>query len=1814
MNVHKVTAGDGYTYLTRSVAVLDGDDRGDSSLSDYYSAKGEAPGRWGGRGLAGLGIAEGEMVTEAQMKALFGEGLHPNADEMVKAAIEEGMTARDAIMSTALGKPFGQPVPDEKVPQPAFVQAVAEALVEYNLTRGNHWKTAVPDEERARIRSAIGTKMFVEAYGREPLNSRELSGFITRASRGEKQVCAGYDHTFTLPKSVSALWAVAPRPVAEQIEKAHQAAIKAAVEWAESNVAYTRRGKGGTRQVNVRGLITADYVHRDSRDSDPHLHTHVVFSNKVQAVDDGAWLALDGRVIYNAAVAASEFYTTRVAAELDKMGIVSQAVQHPSSKAVSLEVVGVPDELAAAWSSRDDAIRVRASQLAREFEEKAGRPPDPKETMAIKRQAHTDTRQAKHEPRSYEEQRAAWRDQAEQVLGGPDEVDAMVRRVLATARPEAKAVDYQAIVDATLKAVENERAVFTEPHVMAAAHRHVRLAGVPMDQAEMAAQAVTRWVLDQVAVPLRRSDPVVEPAPLQRADGSSVYSTALTSKYTSQTILGAESAILRRAAANDGFRVDETSLSLALLEAEANGITLNPGQAALVDALATSGAKVQLALAPAGSGKTTAMKIFANAWSEAGGNVIGLAPSAAAAAELGKATGTLSDTLASLTWTMDLSGVASILPGWAREVGPATVLLVDEAGMASTLDLAKVTAFAEARGAQVRLIGDDQQLASISSGGVLRDLAQQHGALTLSELMRFRNPAEAGATLAVRDGDTSSIGFWLDNNRIHAVAELAGVDTVVDAWLADTEQGRESLMIAPTRDLVMQLNEAARGKLNIDTTVELQLRDKQAASVGDVVITRENQRRLRITSTDYVKNGDRWTVVAIPADGGLTVRHHGTSRILTLPAEYVSTQVDLGYAVTVHGAQGATVDTCHAIFAGEETRQLAYVATSRGRDENHLYVLVGGSGDEHDAIRPEVLAPSTAVETIEQILGRDGSQTSATSALATELDPALWLGRIVDIYTDATSQAIAELVDENQISIEAEAIVPGVTGARAWPMLRQRLAANMADGRTVEQSLTGALAQANLTEAADPAAVILARMSAGPHPEGPLPWLPPVPATVAAHDTWGPYLSAREQQIRDVVDELLATSHDQAPPAWARPYLRDQGLVDDLIVWRAAMNVPDTGNPDASVTGRPLTTSEAGAWQMTLHRRASELSRSEQATHRWAPNVASQPQVTTDPWWPVLARRLSLAQRAGIDVTALVAEAITRGPLPDDHAAAALWWRLADTLAPNAAARETTATKVRPDWSHQLVDQLPAGIGDSILSDPEWPTLVATIDTATRAGMDPAQVIAAAASGLNFIVTDRDDYITSGDAAVMLTWRVNDLIKHHVTGDIAVRPVASGPDDLWFDDVPPDEYPPDDPYDAEYAPPPPDDLVLPPSPAVGRIVELHDAAAAFYADQYTGSPAAAYVTGRFGNDLSGRADITIGYAPDKWDALVQHLRQTTGATDDELVDAGLARFNKRGLLNDVFRNRVVLGIRNQDQQLVGFTGRAAPGADKDTPKYINTPGTDAFRKGEILYGLAEHAGPGKVPVLAEGAFDAIAITLAGDGSVYGVAPCGTSLTNDQAALLTAAAPEHRVLVATDQDAAGRKAAEKDYWKLTGVGADPHQLILVGPNGEPVKDPAELYQVDQGRMLASILQANDLAPHLADQLVAARIHADLEHLQMPGNIGANYLARRDIARILAPLPPEQWAERVDVAATLLDLDGTDKQWHAESIATELYETASQWHPEDPGDPNRNVDALTRLRNFARQHATKPEAQGVPVQTEPDRPMSRPDARRDGPRLQ
>jgi hypothetical protein len=189
----------------------------------------------------------------------------------------------------------------------------------------------------------------------------------------------------------------------------------------QKNAAFSRMGAHGIAQVNTTGLIAAAFDHRDSRAGDPNLHTHLVISNKVQAIGaDGIprWLALDGTPLHHATVAASEFYNTRIEALLiAKLGVrFAEAPTKPGKRPVR-EIVGMIAELIEKYSSRSAAIDHRVGQLAKQFQVAHGREPTVVEMLALSQQATLETRQAKHEPRSLAEQRHAWRTQAIEVVG-----------------------------------------------------------------------------------------------------------------------------------------------------------------------------------------------------------------------------------------------------------------------------------------------------------------------------------------------------------------------------------------------------------------------------------------------------------------------------------------------------------------------------------------------------------------------------------------------------------------------------------------------------------------------------------------------------------------------------------------------------------------------------------------------------------------------------------------------------------------------------------------------------------------------------------------------------------------------------------------------------------------------------------------------------------------------------------------------------------------------------------------------------------------------------------------------------------------------------------------------------------------------------------------------------------------------------------------------------------------------------------------------------------------------------------------------------
>jgi conjugative relaxase-like TrwC/TraI family protein len=789
MTLHKLTAGDGYTYLTRQVAAFDATERGHVGLGDYYSQRGESPGRWAGRGLTGVtGVIPEQPVTEEQMRALFGQGRHPDAERLEKEALAAGRRLDETPAAGALGLPFLV----FATPPDGFRARCAQRFAAFNAARGRARDAPLSGEVRARIRSELACDLFAETQGRPPSDARELSGFVARASRPATTAVAGYDLTFSPVKSVSALWALAPREIATQIEGAHFAAVADVLEWLERNASFTRLGAGGVRQVETTGLIAAVFTHRDSRAGDPDLHNHVAVSNKVQT-QDGRWRALDGRVFYKAAVAASERYDTRLEAQLvSRLGVrfADRPGREPDRRPVR-EIVGMDPGLLTAWSSRRQVIEGRRAELAAAFQREHGRSPTATEAIALAQQATLETREAKHEPRSLGEQRAAWRREALSVLGGPIELDRMLKRALDARTPSLVCATeswVQLAAARVLNAVSGQRATWQVWHVRAEAERVVRNAGLVPSDVDAAIASITETVLSPaLSIPLGAPERLAEPPELRRSDGASVYTVAGAQLYTSQTVLHAEALLLATAGRRDGRRADPALVELAILETATNGIELNPHQAQLVRDLAGSGARVQLAVAPAGAGKTTALASLTRAWTASGGTVLGLTPSAVATARLCESIGSTCETVAKLVWSLDTGQ----LPEWATDVGPDTLVIVDEAGMAGTGDLARVVDYVLGRGGSVRLVGDHQQLSSVAAGGVLAEIAAEHGTVTLTQLVRFSDPAEAAATVAIRDGDSTGLGFYLDRDRVH-VGDLAtcadqayshGPPTAPAAWM-----------------------------------------------------------------------------------------------------------------------------------------------------------------------------------------------------------------------------------------------------------------------------------------------------------------------------------------------------------------------------------------------------------------------------------------------------------------------------------------------------------------------------------------------------------------------------------------------------------------------------------------------------------------------------------------------------------------------------------------------------------------------------------------------------------------------------------------------------------------------------------------------------------------------------------------------------------------------------------------------------------------------------------------------------------------------
>lgn len=914
-----------------------------------------------------------------------------------------------------------------------------------------------------------------------------------------REAVAGFDLTFSPVKSVSALWATADVGIQEQVVVAHHEAVADVLSLIEQHAAFTRSGDGGIAQLDTRGLIAAAFDHWDSRSGDPQLHTHVVVANRVQG-PDGAWRTLDGRVLYRAAVAMSEIHNVLLADHLARrLGVKWELRERGSRRNPAFEIDAIPDELLREFSARTEQIEANLTALLDERLDQI-HPPDRREIYALRQHATLINRPAKHLAQPLTVLLTQWRKRADQAIG-PDAVAAIQRELNnAGERPMAAADLSPETLDAygaaTVLTLQTKRATWTRWNLIAEAARQTRLLRFVSTSDRFAALQAIVERAEQHSISLTAPDLVT--IPVTRASGENVFTIHNGEIFTSPVILGAEAVLLDLAHDTNGP---------ALAPATIHTTGLSADKAAALHRIATSGHKLEALIGPAGTGKTSLLSALAASWeaSHGDGSTIALAPSSAASTVLADAIGAATENIAK--WIYESVGLGAeqrrdlILHtehavGLARRSGRRLrhqrlmaqlaalraehdrwsfhenqLVIVDEASMASTIELATLARAANTAGAKLLLVGDDAQLSAADTGGAFRLIAHDTQAAELTDVWRFTNPWERDASLALRRGDLTAIDAYHDHHRLTAGSSEDMEDAAYRAWLSDTNNGKTSLLIAADNATVARLNARARLDRITAGQVEpdgIELHNGNHVGLGDHIVTRLNNRRLSYGRRQFVKNGDRWTVIHRWPDGSLTVQNH-TGDTVTLPTAYVQESVELAYATTAHRAQGATVDTAHLLVTDHLTRALMYVGMTRGRHTNNAYIATHQASSDLHEPHPE----QTMQDVLEAVLNDPGVEQSAHEVMRQELNNATRLDRLVPIHEHLCQ---LDAKKRYQPAIAASGLDPADQAALQaspayGPLIAELRRAENA-GLNFTDLLHQAINQSTLTTANDPTAVI----------------------------------------------------------------------------------------------------------------------------------------------------------------------------------------------------------------------------------------------------------------------------------------------------------------------------------------------------------------------------------------------------------------------------------------------------------------------------------------------------------------------------------------------------------------------------------------------------------------------------------------------------------------------------------------------------------------------------------------------------------------------
>ena len=733
----------------------------------------------------------------------------------------------------------------------------------------------------------------------------------------------GFDLMFAAPKSVSLLRSLTDDVAEKVMQNAHVKAVEAAMTYLHEHAGYTRVHNPLTSNKDLQrlpGLVAIAYQHETSRCGDPHLHTHVIVPNR-QVRADGRLVSIDSKSLYHEAKAAGIIYQATLRHELHaERGFEWQPVDEHSGMA---EIEGVTAASIKAWSQRSTRLREWAKDNLVVVD---GEP-----TAAQLATAQKATRPTKPEQLAWDELKAMW-------------------------RADARGLDLDR--DAHFAAREARRAQARTPLDRARiAHMAARIDKAAFTRADMVEIVGAQLPVGAVGEPRALIEAFVDDVGVRISAPREAHHREGHEKYTVDAIMLEESRILDMVDTSDNrSRLDVRAADLGDLSADQERAIRN---------IAVSPFLVQPLQAPAGAGKTHSLKALRAAAHRANKEVLVLAPTGKAVDEaMQEEAGDRGLTVAKALKLIEDNNLA---------IDRRTVVVVDEASMVGTPELKKLLSAAVAGRAKMVLVGDPYQLAPVKArGGMFEHLCGDlPWSQRLGEVWRMRSAEERDASLALRSGHGNrlrkAVGWYRSHGRLHTGDPIAMAKDAGDAYLADRAAGKDSLMVCDSWEMADALNQRVHNALVGDGPSVRAARDQRIA-VGDIIISRENDISIPVhpgaehpvgQAVDQVRNGNRWRVAGIDEKTNRVAAERLTDKArVVFDGDYLRQNVTLGYAVTVHSAQGVTVGSkttpgvCHSILADTSSRAMAYVGMTRAKDENHAYVYQRISGEaDHEHSR-----------------------------------------------------------------------------------------------------------------------------------------------------------------------------------------------------------------------------------------------------------------------------------------------------------------------------------------------------------------------------------------------------------------------------------------------------------------------------------------------------------------------------------------------------------------------------------------------------------------------------------------------------------------------------------------------------------------------------------------------------------------------------------------------------------------------------------------------------------------------------------------------